>query len=156
MSTALDILHAAEDNGISVWAAEGKLRYSPRQAPEDILEALREHKAELIAMLSGAGAVSLHAENPHRKRVGLHGLTARFVDGQARLERDRGTLDALPDAGVGSEAEHAYCALFADVIAVETLLGFVYPSFDGCARGDAGPCAPLAIVRCAYCAEGSA
>ena len=143
--------------GVAVRVAGDKLELEPGSlVPEAMVDEIRAVKPDIIALLAQPVDASATAENPQTLPAGAMRLVDRFRAGQARLERDRDALDALPDAGVGSEAEHAYCALFADVIAVETLLGFVYPSFDGCARGDAGPCAPLAIVRSAYCAEGSA
>ena len=155
MSTALDVLQRAESQGIHVWADGTRLLYSPKEAPPAILEELRRHKAELRDLLSNVadrGGVSPHAQNPG-KRVGLDGLRARFADGVERLHAQREALDALPDAGVGSAPEAAYCALFAEVIDVEAVMRFVYPDYRGCAKGAVGLCDPLAIVRCQACAE---
>ena len=52
MTTALDALHQAQAQGIRLWVDAGSIRYTPKDAPTDIIEELRQHKLELMAFLS--------------------------------------------------------------------------------------------------------
>ena len=59
MTTASDVLHRAESLGIRVWASEGRLLYTPKNVPADMLDALRERKPELLRLLTPDLADSL-------------------------------------------------------------------------------------------------
>jgi hypothetical protein len=48
------ILERARTLGVTLWVAGDRIRYSPKsQAPSEFVDLLREHKAELLAYLSG-------------------------------------------------------------------------------------------------------
>lgn len=49
--SATDVLRQAEAAGVKVWAADGCIRYHPKDAPSDVVEALRQHKAEILEVL---------------------------------------------------------------------------------------------------------
>ena len=61
---AADVLRQAQAHGVEVWAVGEQLRYSPRDAHAEVLEALRQHKAELLALLR-EGACGNHL-TPHK------------------------------------------------------------------------------------------
>ena len=93
--------------------------------------------------------------DPDELPAGALRLVDRFVAGQAWLWVVRETLDAEPDAGDGSPLERRYVGFLDTLVSIENLLRFTYPQFEGCARGDVGPCDPLAVLRCLSCADGS-
>jgi len=49
--SATDVLQQAEAAGVKVWAAHGRIRYQPKDAPSDLVEALRQHKSEILEWL---------------------------------------------------------------------------------------------------------
>ena len=49
--SAPDVLQQAEAAGVKVWAADGHIRYQPKDAPSDLVDALRKHKPELLELL---------------------------------------------------------------------------------------------------------
>lgn len=50
--TAVDALRQAEAHGVRVWAVGDRLRYMPKDAPRDLVDILRQHKPELLALLN--------------------------------------------------------------------------------------------------------
>ena len=158
MSTALDVLQVAESQGIRVWVNDGRLLYSPRQAPPDILDALREHKPELLQLLAADVRIASTPEQASARQNeastlpgGAQRLVDRFIAGQIWLAVVRDTLDAQPDAGVGGTLERRYVAGLLQLVDLERLLRFTY-EYTGCARGELGPCDAPAVVRCEACA----
>ena len=83
--------------------------------------------------------------------VGTQRLIDRVVAGQGWLAVVRDALLAQADAGVGSRIERRYVDGLLELVELERLLRFTY-EYTGCARGELGPCDPLAVVRCEACA----
>ena len=84
---------------------------------------------------------------------GAQRLVDRFVAGQAWLAAVRDALLTQADAGVGSTRERRYLDGLLQLVELERLLRFTYPQIEGCARGELGPCDPLAVLRCEACAD---
>jgi hypothetical protein len=87
---------------------------------------------------------------PHDTERGLGGLIGRFFEGQRWLQKTNEELNAMPDAGVGSDLERRYIAAIDLILKVENTMRYVY-QHKGCARGAHGLCADDAIVRCMSC-----
>ena len=155
MTSAIEALQHAESQGVRVWIDGSRLLYSPRQAPLDVLDQLRQCKPEIVALLAQSDTAGSQLPNPPELSAGAQRLVDRFVAGQAWLWVVRETLDAEPDAGVGTPLERRYVAYLDTLVSIENTLRFTYPQVEGCARGDLGPCDPLAVVRCLACAYGS-
>lgn len=61
-------LALAEQHGVRVWAEGDRLRYLPREAPLGVVEALRQHKPELLMLLRRRGCgnrLTLHEDHEH-------------------------------------------------------------------------------------------
>lgn len=68
--TARELLDALARQGVTVEAHGDRLRYSPREAvTPDLLERLREHKAELLALLRPPGRRLIGCGFPPRPRT---------------------------------------------------------------------------------------
>ena len=52
MSTLGDVLRQAEAAGIRLWLEDGRVRFAPKDAPPDLVALLRQHKPELLTLLS--------------------------------------------------------------------------------------------------------
>jgi len=63
--TARDLLAELQARGVELVAAGDKLRYRPRSAVEPgLIRVMREHKAEIMALLTGAPAPRSTAAEP--------------------------------------------------------------------------------------------
>ena len=159
MTTAIEALHEAQVRGVRLWVDEGSIHYAPKDAPQDVLDLLRQHKPELLQLLATDARIASMPEQPTPRQNeapalpgGAQRLVDRFIAGQTWLWVVRDTLDAQPDAGVGSTRERRYLDQLLQLVDLERLLRFTY-QFEGCARGELGPCDPLAVLRCEACAD---
>lgn len=56
--TAVELLHELHHRGITLQTDGGRLRYHPRDGiPPELVDCMREHKAELVAMLTNGWAL---------------------------------------------------------------------------------------------------
>jgi len=69
--SATDVLQQAEAAGVKVWAADGRIRYQPKDAPSDLVEALRHHKSEILEWLGS----QFPEEKPHLLEHDTYGLS---------------------------------------------------------------------------------
>ena len=69
MSRAADLVHALRARGVVLEIQGGRLRFKPRRAiTAQELEVLKEHKAEVLALLSGASEGNAVAPAPKSAR----------------------------------------------------------------------------------------
>jgi hypothetical protein len=82
---ALEVLHQLEALGVTLEAAGDRLRYRPAsKVPPDLVEALREHKGELLTRLRPVGdGQPPPLERPPATREELARLIDHLADAQA-------------------------------------------------------------------------
>lgn len=137
------LLERIAELGIEARVDGTALLLSPSSlVPEPMIPEIRTHKHEIIASLE---------TDPGKSRFGRNSLIGWFRDGQAWLSAQRDVLDAMPDVGIGTEAERDYVSAIELLVGVETTLRLTC-EYHGCVRGELGPCDPLAVVRCMVCA----
>jgi TubC N-terminal docking domain len=85
--TAVTLLAQLSGLGVTAWADGGTLRFKPKSLiPPDVLADMRAHKAELLALLSGA--------DPN-----THATAGLFDPETIGDHRDHRPTDQWPDAG---------------------------------------------------------
>ena len=156
MTTAVEALHEAQVRGVRLWVDEGSIHYAPKDAPQDVLDALRQHKPELLALLGGQIASAPEHPSPRQNEAPrlperAQRLVDRFVAGQEYLGVVRDELAASPTMAVGTDRERRYVEYLNLLAGMEANLRAAF-GFEGCARGDLGPCDPEAVVLCEACA----
>lgn len=128
--TAIDVLREAEAANVRVWAVGDHIRYQPIDAAPELVARLRDHKAELLAMLArreervATGMMSEPRGTPqHPPAPGKDGS----ADGLPAFHRDLFTtvretmgadaaLDLLPSLVLGArlasgEVEALWCGI---------------------------------------------
>jgi hypothetical protein len=83
-AVALDLLRRVSAAGGAMWLAGEMLRLSaPEPLPDDLRARLRQHKAEIVALLSGAAPAGDGTDQPGDVQVG-HDLPAKVADDGVR------------------------------------------------------------------------
>ena len=142
--------------GVAVRVAGDKLELEPGSlVPESMVQEIRAVKPEIIALIEASRAT------PEKVHVGTEPsalpdraqlLVDRFVEGQAYLSMVRDELAASPTMAVGTDRERRYIEYLDLLAGMEANLREQF-GFEGCARGELGPCDPLAVLRCEHCAS---
>ena len=131
MSVALDLLQRAQQHGLHIEPAGDKLRLrAERQPPDDLLAEMRQHKAELLALLSGSDVWGdVHEERA--ANIEHDGVAPRaWTEGLARLNPARPPCDVPPARWLRFNDD---CGLFIDEWARKAdRLGWTPVALFGC------------------------
>ena len=107
--SALVALQSAAHWGVSLKLNDDKISFKARvRPPPELLDALREHKAEIIALLRQVACADPdEAEIVERKAMAMGGVPEAYLDGWARLQCQRPATvsddewrQAIVDAGL--------------------------------------------------------
>ena len=145
--------------GVAVRVAGDKLELEPGSlVPESMVEEIRAVKPEIIALIEASGLTldqpSTGQDEPHSLPERAQQLVDRFVEGQAYLWAVRDELATSPTMAVGTDRERRYVEYLDLLAGMEASLRAQF-GFKGCARGELGPCDPMAVLRCEHCASTS-
>ena len=132
--------------GVAVRVTGDKLELEPGSlVPESMVDEIRAVKPEIIALIEASGLTPALPDRAQR-------LVDRFVEGQAHLWLVRDELAASPTMAVGTDRERRYVEYLDLLAGMEANLRAQF-GYEGCARGELGPCDPMAVLRCEHCAS---